>query len=437
MNALVKLSALLLTAMLLGACSGGSSGNTTPVNTPTTPTAPTTPTTPTSPTPGSSELNALVEQRVFDAAQLASDGVLSIEVGANDVSVLVNIRTTNTEAGMAVTEIRDPSDQVIYSADLGSDGVENVQSDFFNEITGAGELAVFMPPTPEMTLTPGNYQFRVVREDDAELSSVRAFVKSNPEGGDIDATALKFDLNVWVAHSDAFFAGDSFQNTVRTAYVDSINTILEDHNLSVGTVNFFQANADQTETFRSLDVENEFGDACRAMLADTGAGLALNLVFVEELSSENTPGIAGVAPSPGVINDTTAGESCFFVAQTAYVANPAEDLSEQQANNMQAGNILHEAAHFMSIQHTTEENGMQFDNFNDTPECDAATFDGRNNATFGVPGQLDGEMSDHECSFEGGADNVVFYAGHQDFLPFRMSEDQAWVLRRHPLSIPE
>ncbi len=172
------------------------------------------------------------------------------------------------------------------------------------------------------------------------------------------------------------------------------------------------------------------------MLAASGEGLTLNLAFVEELTSENISGIGGVSTSPGLINDTTAGESCFFVAQTAYVADPAQLLSEAQAIASQAGNILHEASHFMSLPHTTEENGEKFDRFDDTPECDALTFDGRNNATFDVRGDLDGAMSDHECSFEGGANNVLFYAGHQDFLPYQMSEDQAWVLRRHPFAIP-
>jgi hypothetical protein len=51
-----------------------------------------------------------------------------------------------------------------------------------------------------------------------------------------------------------------------------------------------------------------------------------------------------------------------------------------------------------------------------------------------VPGELDGKVTDHECGFCGGANNVLFWAGHKDFLPFSMTADQAWVIKRHPLA---
>jgi len=434
MNKNPLFATLLISSLTLMGCNSGSGSSTPEPITTAPPTTPTTP--PTTVSPGTSQLNALLEQRVFNAAEVSGNGGISVELDANAVCELLTVKTDNEQAGMGVTQIRAPDGSILYSAEVGEEGLTNVVSEFFDDIGGEGELAVFLPPTPMMTLEAGTYEFTVVREDDAALSDVRAFVKSNPEGSSIDDANLAYDLNVWVAHPDSAFSAEAFQNTVRNDYVDVINSILEDHNLAINEVNFFTATQAETSQFASLDVDNEYSAACRAMLAVSGAGLSLNLAFVQELTSEDTPGIAGVSSSPGLINDASAGESCFFVAQTAYVANPAEGLSEMQAIASQAGNILHEGSHFMSLQHTTEENGQKFDRFDDTAQCDAMTFDGRDNPTFDVAGELDGEMSDHECSFEGGANNVLFYAGHQDFLPYQMSADQAWVMRRHPLALP-
>jgi len=69
------------------------------------------------------------------------------------------------------------------------------------------------------------------------------------------------------------------------------------------------------------------------------------------------------------------------------------------------------------------------------PQCDAATYDGRDDALFGVLGIIDGENTDFECSIEGGAKNFLFYSGVPQFLPYEMSADQAKILRRHPLFV--
>jgi hypothetical protein len=68
-------------------------------------------------------------------------------------------------------------------------------------------------------------------------------------------------------------------------------------------------------------------------------------------------------------------------------------------------------------------------------KCDAATFDGRDNSTFGllIPGKKDGAIDDFECDIDGGAKNFLFYGGVYLYLPFEMSPDQAKSLRRHPL----
>jgi hypothetical protein len=150
-----------------------------------------------------------------------------------------------------------------------------------------------------------------------------------------------------------------------------------------------------------------------------GYGRAINLVIVNEildLSGEDT-GTAGISSGlPGTVMVTDSPQSCVIVSWFAF-----EDSYEEQA-----GNIIHEASHLMSLTHTSEADGTYFDLFTDTPECDVDSFDADGNE----------EIDEFECDLQGGARNYMFYSGDISFAPFVMSADQAWTLRRHPLFYP-
>ncbi len=418
---------VLLSSILFTACGGGSNNSSNNRSTvPTTMVAPQT-----------TELNALLERRVYSAESVSASKQLSVNIDADAVSILVNLQNEEIDAGMAVVEITDPDGDVLYSAEIGDEGPERLDSDYFGVLAGEGELSLLLPPSPELSLQPGDYTIRFITEDDTEISGAKAYVKSQPADTTLDRTDLYFDLNVWVAHPEDRFNGESFRETVNTAYLTNINSILDKHGMAIKNINFFYASDDAVVQFADVDIDSEFRATCRSMLAQTGTGLALNLAFVRSLSSSEDNGIAGVSGQPGTLESSEAEETCFMVSQSAYEADPANGFPQSLADQMQAGNILHEASHFMSLSHPSEGNGEEFDKITDTPECDITTFDGRDNAIFDVPGERDGEVSDHECSYEGGADNVIFYAGHPDFLPFHLTDDQAWVLRRHPLALPE
>jgi len=419
---IISVSALLVAATLLAGCGDSSSSKT--------PSSPAT-------TDSGDVLNEDLKKRSLSTSQAESDGFIDVKIGPSDISMHITFVMKDASKAILVTEIKDPKGATIYKADVDLDTgkANSIVSGFADTILGdSGNMAVFLPPNPNLELMEGSYRFSIAREDNSPLKSVTAIIKSIPSGQSVDQQTYKADLNIWITHPEPEFNDDEFKQLVKTEYKDSINRILAPHSLSIDTINFYTATDAEKVKFADIDVEEGLAEACLAMLPVTKNKLAFNLVYARELtSSEGEGGPAGVSPAPGTLLDDTASNSCFFVSQRAYVANPADNFTQDLANQMMAGNILHESAHFMALEHPTEENGDDFDFFSDTPQCDAATFDGRDNAQFGVLGEKDGIMSDFECGIDGGAKNFLFYGGDPNFLPFEMSLDQAKTLRRHPL----
>lgn len=388
----------------------------------------------------STAINDDLTRITADATAVSMARAMDVTLDDDDVSVLIQLVMADPDAGALITEIRDPDNAVIYAASLNPQTGEPgpVISEFFDSPQADnGLVSVFLPPTPELVLKAGTYRFSFVTEDDVALTRAEAFVKSAPIPDAFDQASFQAELNIWIVHPDAAFNDSAFEQTIQTTFKDSINTIMAPHLLQFATVNVLKATVAQVAQFSDInaDDDEQAAAACRAMQAVTNNKLALNLVYARALTSSEGDGPAGFSPSPGIIQDDLAASGCFFVGQTAYVADLEFGFTQDLADQMMAGNILHEAGHFMSLQHPTEEAGDNFDQLMDTLECDAATYDGRDDAVFGVPGELDGVISDFECGFDGGANNFQFYSGVPQFLPFQMSADQAKVLRRHPLFV--
>jgi hypothetical protein len=417
---------LLAAGMLLGCSNGGDSGSKTP--------------TPTVNTEPSELINNDLRKLSYDVSQAERDGFIDVKVEPDDISMHISFALKDTSKAVLITEIQDPKGTTIYTADvdLNTGEPNSIVSDFADTVLGdLGDFAVFLPPNPHLKLQEGNYRLSFIREDNSPIKSISTLIKSIPTGKLVDEETYQADLNIWIAHPEPEFNNDAFKQLVKTEYKDSINRILAPHALSINAINFYTATDAEKTKFADLDVKNSLGEACRAMLPITKNKLAFNLVFTRELldpeGSEGGP--AGVSPAPGTLFNNEASNGCFFISQRAYVEDPEEGQTQDQANQMTAGNILHEASHFMGLEHPTEENGDDFDFFDDTPQCDAATFDGRDNSTFGllIPGKKDGAIDDFECDIDGGAKNFLFYGGVYLYLPFEMSPDQAKSLRRHPL----
>lgn len=374
--------------------------------------------------PSSRQINPLLRELSYQVDLINISNEFSVEMGSNDISMLINLKVTDD---VLITEIIDPSGRALYTASLSGEGVR-ANSDFYNEAMAGGEsITGFLPPTPSMKLEAGSYRFKIMKTEGAKLTQARVLVKSRPANGDIDLTDLEVDLNILITDKDPAYRSQAFQDRLRASYKTRINSMLSPHRITLDKVNVYLANDAETSAFSAINFDG-FGDdseACRVFGQRGASDMALNLLFIERFA--DSPSNAGASPVPGVILDAASNATCFAVARVPYSILPENEHA------MQAANILHEAMHFMSAIHTTEENGAIFDKIADTLECSAAIYDGRNNESFNRPGIKDGIVTDHECSFEGGANNVLFYAGHPDFLPFSVTPDQAWVLKRHPL----
>jgi hypothetical protein len=378
------------------------------------------------------EINSDVKKLEYGIDKVQKNGFVDVELGESDVSILLTLMTKDKSKFILITEIMDPNKEVIYSVDIGEDGPTNIESDFVSSsYVGQGELTVFLPPTPNLKMKKGTYRFKFRGESTVLLRKAEAFIKSIKKGEEIDKLKYKIDMNVWVAEVSLLKNMESYKKKFIDSYKKTINRILAPHALSLDKINFYTANEEAVKKYTNLQ-EDMTGEACVEMNKVIGDSFALNLGVVNNLGVKGKQA-AGLSPSPGNIMNRDSSESCFYVGYSAYEDNTTA------GREMMGGNILHEGAHFLSLHHPTEGNGLTFDYINDTPECDLATYDGRDNdrdfENISIAGVTDGQIDDYECGLEGGARNFLFYSGVEHYLPFTMSNEQAKIFRRHPLTV--
>jgi len=203
-----------------------------------------------------------------------------------------------------------------------------------------------------------------------------------------------------------------------------IDRVLNPHDMQVGNITFYEASDENKQRFSITQMNSdgtELPAVCRAMQNEIGNTRALNIAMVEQIL--DAPGeeeesladtfTAGIAVGlPGSVMFEDAGRSCVLTALDGFYDFNAND---------QGLTSFHEGAHLMGLTHTTEQTGDSFDILEDTPECRAEEFD-----TNG-----DGFVEDSECATVD-SNNFIFWG---DGGP-ELSDDQSWVLRRHPLFYP-
>lgn len=336
---------------------------------------------------------------------------------ADDISVLFDVRTADDSGVIYLIGIYTADDEVIYEFDNPDSLIEfgfPPEAEPFSGDIG-GELGVFIPVSPAFDFEPGDYLFAFESEE-SPIQEISAIVRS----GDAD-TAQAIDFNFWV------LAEDMLDTTVQNAFADDfrsrVDELLNPAGLEVGEIAFFEASDNIYDQFAYpvIDEESEraLQELCAAMSEEVGATRALNVAILEgfdEGDDGDTVGYAISAGNTGIIMRPSAF-SCVVVSYEAY----GDDFANQ------AMNIFHEGGHFMSLSHTSETEGDEFDIFDDTPECSAEVFDEDG----------DGSVTDIECGEEGGANNVMFWGIEgEDPEEYVMSDSQFWVLRRHPLFYP-
>ncbi|MEZ4669847.1 MAG: hypothetical protein R3E39_18225 [Anaerolineae bacterium] len=368
-------------------------------------------------------LTAVVAQNGFisgDLRRVDFDGMgedvaeVPLTLEADDVSALLYVKAEDPSAQISLVGIYDENDEIIFE-------MSDEEGDFSNTMFGfepvtdkGGELAVFLPGTPDSMLEPGSYLF-VFQSDGAPLSEGHAIIRS----GDVSGMQA-LDITFWVVSPASELTSEESQSEFADAIRGPINDLLNPHKLEVGQINFAVGTDDDMDNFGTVNIteddDSAVGDLCATMTDEIGTSRSLPVAIIDEFPADDTGSTTGIAYSAGnagIIDVAGSPYSCVVVTWNDYATSFVD----------QAANIIHEGSHFMSLPHTTEQEGQTFDLFSDTPECPADQFDQDG----------DGLVDEVECGVEGGAKNYMFWNGSEELAPFEMSADQAWVLRRHPL----
>ncbi len=366
---------------------------------------------------------------VADIPQRASESDIRVvplgSLGESGVAVLTAVEG---DVSLLLTAIAaDPTDQIIVESIIGPDGEslygltdweqDEFESEMFTYLLfGDGEVVLYLPVGPQFDLRPGSYQIALSTVYGEPIPDAFAVFRS----GDVEGPQA-VDMNIWLVSEDQAVTSPEGQSSLSAIIRETVDKVLSQQGLRLGQLSFFEATDAQIEAF-ARSTEDDQAASCRAFADIAGAGRALNVVLIDELTPSPVADevdvgddIAGLSPSPGSILVPASGTSCVTVAW---------EIHESDFDDLGA-TIVHEGSHFLSLQHTSEEDGVVFDVLADTPECAADRYDENG----------DGFVDQYECEQVDGP-NYMFWGSEGLTTDFVISEGQAWVLRRHPLFYP-
>jgi hypothetical protein len=348
------------------------------------------------PTPSAAAASDL---RFVDGGDLGLKGTVRVTVGPDDVSILAHARTSDSDELVFVTAVLDPNGE-----DVGDViGLE------YGELSNYGEAAVFFPIRAEVALIPGEY--RIAFEATSPIVESGAIVKS----GDPDAE-MAVDVVFWMATTV-----DYDRTALEQRFRSVGSQMFARHGISVGTITFVDPPPEIVDRYSVLDFRGksdaDLRSLCREMSSSIGAVRAVNFAIVDRLDDGDPDGtIEGSASGlPGTAMLTNSDLSCV-----AGMAAIDEDFGGRDLFD-RAIVVWHEAGHHFGLYHTSEGDGLYFDLFDDTPECRIENEDSNDDDWIDV----------YECDGLD-ADNFMFYDGDGT----GMTDDQAWMMRRHPLLYP-
>lgn len=366
------------------------------------------------------DLPLLGNETAVDAdLRLASFGEQDAEAGIviavqpGDVSFLAFALGEAPDDEVAVTRITAPDGEVLYELDFASfDRGGPAFGD--TPLADFGEASVFFPPGPDFELEPGEYIVEFVT-DGPFLADTGAYIRS----GDVDVMQA-IDVRFWLATTSPDLADEGVLQALEEEMRFIGDDLLVPHGMSVGTLEFIAPPLDIVDRYATLVLgENDAGqrDLCGEMSQALPNQRALNFAIVDTITAADDEGgvIEGNAAGlPGLVLVPGARTSCVtMIAQVDEF--DGRDIFDR------AVVVWHEAAHLMGLPHTTEFEGNSFDFFDDTPECDAAEYDEDGS----------GDVDSFECETADGG-NFMFH----DSDGRELSQNQAWMLRRHPLFAP-
>jgi len=379
---------------------------------------------------------AHVRERDVEIPAARDDGSipLAVTVLDDEVGFLLSVRTGTPTALLSIARIVSPSGRILHteSGPIDDPSVDSLIASI--GWAGEGELALFLPNAPVVGAMPGTWRIDIVHEDgeplaDAHLITVRRSAHDRERRLDL---AIMDASGAGVAEyaQGATPRAARRARSARAVQHAAMDEVLAPHALGIGRIDVLPRAPRRLRGTLSMDGGSE-ADLCREAVRAADPW-SLPVVIVDGFSGDGDEAeeLIGWAPVPGVLREPDSAGSCVFVGSHRDV----EDDDERQAAF--AMTLLHEAGHFMGLEHVSEFDGRLFDRLDDTRECHIGDVDGRDDERFDVAGEIDGVIDDFECGRAGGADNLMFWSGVPEFAPFRLSDQQADVLRAHPLFHP-
>ena len=178
-------------------------------------------------------------------------------------------------------------------------------------------------------------------------------------------------------------------------------------------------------TLTSLDGDSLAAGSLGALFANNGSvekSDALNIFFVK---SDTVGGVLGISGGlPGLPGKVGTRHSAMVVVFDTHLGTPGATPTDAELILM-GETMAHEGGHWLGLSHLVEQNyaGTQTiytrDPISETPLCTQGAI--------GL-GDCDGTAVNNS-----GARNVMFWSGTSGFDQPRLTGEQGWVLRRHPL----
>lgn len=354
----------------------------------------------------------------FGTLQVVAEGSepTKVEAPSGAVSMLVVLEGAPRTQLVQVKTITSPSGKVVFDFDNGP------KTNFAS--TTDGLYSVLIPSSPDVSFESGEWQLTYFTDAGPFTGEVKAAIKT--KSGD-----NSLDLNLFFAGNLGVTAATAKDDARFQAVLSDAEALFGKAGISFGEVNYEDLNASDAETYSTVSLAN--GEAELDALFKLSAGKsnrALNFFFVADLEGNNQGfsllGRAGGVPGPASFHGTH--RSGVVINMADFIAAASGDEAQQEKARKTTRLIMvHEAAHYLGLFHTTERNGQALgdaaivgqDPIPDTTVCaDSADAD------------ADGKLTREECSGADGG-NLMFH-DPPDADP-TISAQQAQILKGSPL----
>ena len=354
--------------------------------------------------------------RIISLGALGIDSSVRMSVQPNDLSAIFSARTLETDNLIVMRRLTAPNGAVLY--DINSSPEEECVNNlhFSGSCVAEGEINLRLPSNPKYPLLSGDYEIELYSMGQP-ICDAATIIRTDTSLNTVFAELLQaIDINIWILSTSETLTDSGERDRMQNEVRESIDSLLQQQNVRLGKLSLFDSSPADKDAFAQTDNSN-LAKLCLATASSIGTSRALNVALIDvfqeyyEIEEDYFP-VLGMSSIPGMILASESQNSCIVIG-----------LEQHDGDYRYVGaTIVHEGSHFMGLTHTTEPDGVSFDLFDDTPECRSDQYD------------LDasGEVEEHEC-LEVDSSNYMFWQGSGFIDNFIISDQQAWVIRSHPL----